>query len=1193
MKRKLVTVDGNMAATNVAFKVSEVIAIYPITPASTMGELVDEWASNGQKNLWNIIPRVQEMQSEGGVAGVVHGALLSGSLATTFTASQGLLLMIPNMYKIAGELTPAVIHVAARSIATHALSIFGDQSDVMAARMTGFAFLTSNSVQEAQDMALIAHSATLESRIPFVHFFDGFRTSHEVSKIEQLTDDDIRSMINYDRILEHRQRAVSPDHPELKGSSQNPDVFFQSREAVNKFYQDCPQIVQDAMDEFGKMTGRQYKLFDYYGPKDAERVIVIMGSGAQACQTTVDHLVEDGEKVGVLNVRLFRPFANEFLVEALPKTTKSIAVLDRTKEPGGAGEPLYLDVLQAIYAPSQVKKFDQPPIVIGGRYGLSSKEFNPAMVKAIYDELKKDEPMNSFSVGIEDDVTHKSLRIDESFILEDLDGVRAIFYGLGSDGTVGANKNSIKIIGENTDNHAQGYFVYDSKKAGSITISHLRFGEKEIHMPYLIEQASFVACHGFQFVERFDVLEKLEEGGVFLLNAPYPKSQVWDKLPKSIQQEMIEKKVKFYVIDAYKVAKHSDLGRRINTIMQTCFFAISGVLPKDEAIVAIKDAIKKAYGKKGEKVVQKNFAAVDHTLENLHQVEFTSEITSKIDKMPAVPATAPEFVQKVVGRMLELKGDTLPVSALPVDGSFPVGTAAWEKRNLTLEIPVWEEDMCIQCGKCIAICPHAVIRTKVYDAKCLEKAPQTFKASDAKDRDLKGGKYTIQIAPEDCTGCSLCVEICPVKSKTDPDFKALNMRDQLPIKETEKENWDFFQGITSIDRLKVNQTTLRGIQFLKPLFEFSGACAGCGETPYIKLLTQLFGDRILVANATGCSSIFGGNLPTTPWTKNKKGRGPGWANSLFEDNAEFGLGFKLSIDQQELFALQLIKQLEPEIGTDLVKDLVEAEQRDEADIFNQRERVDILKEKLKTIDAPEVKQLKGVVDALVRKDVWIIGGDGWAYDIGFGGLDHILASGENVNILVLDTEVYSNTGGQQSKSTPRAAVAKFASAGKSLPKKDLARIAMSYGHVYVATVAIGAKDEHTLKCILEAQKYEGTSLIIAYSSCIAQGIDLTKDFLTGHKLAVSSGYWPLYRYNPALIVEGENPFSLDCPKPKISFEEYAKTENRFRVLQQSDPKRAKMLIELAQKDIDDRWMYLEGLKAWTTPEKIKETVKIP
>ena len=1183
MKRLQVTIDGNEAASYVAYHLNEVLAIYPITPSSAMGEKVDEWASAGKKNIWGIVPVVQEMQSEGGAAGTVHGALQAGALTSTFTASQGLLLMIPNMYKIAGELTACVFHVAARSIAAHALSIFGDQADVMAARSTGFAILAAASVQEAHDMALISHAATLEARVPFIHFFDGFRTSHEIAKIEQLSLEDIRSMIDDDLVLEHRQRALRPDNPVMRGSAQNPDVFFQAREAINPFYEACPDVVQKAMDKFAKLTGRQYHLFDYYGPQDAERIIVIMGSGAEACQDTVDRLVKEGEKVGVLKVRLFRPFRVELLVAVLPKTTKVISVLDRTKEPGSSGEPLYLDVANALLETAKAGKFSQLPTLVGGRYGLSSKEFTPAMIKGVFDEMKKETPKNHFTIGINDDVSHTSLEYDENFTIENEKGVRAIFYGLGSDGTVSANKSSIKIIGENTPNYAQGYFVYDSKKAGSVTVSHLRFGPNPIHSTYLVSRASFIGCHAFGFLEKYDVLEKLDEGGVFLLNSPFSQEDVWDKIPKDVQKQIIDKKIKFYAIDAYKVAKDSGLGRRINTIMQTCFFAISGVLPKDEAIASIKESIKKVYSKKGEKVVQMNYDAVDHTLEHLHEIKITAQVTSSVEKPAIISSKAPAYVRDVVSKMLTQCGDQLPVSAMPADGTFPVGTAAWEKRNITQEIPVWEKDLCIQCGKCIVICPHAVIRTKIYEPACLEKAPETFKSTDIRDKELAGSKYTIQVAPEDCTGCNLCVEICPVKSKTDPTLKAVNMRSQPPLREKEKENWDFFVNLPEIDRNRLKKTSVRGIQSLEPLFEFSGACAGCGETPYIKVVTQLFGDRSLVANATGCSSIYGGNLPTTPWTKNKEGRGPAWSNSLFEDNAEFGLGFRLTADKHADLASMLVKKMESVIGTELVEALITAEQNDEPAIFEQRKRVALLKDKIKEDKSSEAKNLRSVADYLVKKDVWIIGGDGWAYDIGFGGLDHVIATGANVNILVLDTEVYSNTGGQASKATPRAGVAKFAVSGKAAAKKDLARIAMTYNNVYVAQIAIGAKDEQSLRALIEAERYNGPSVIIAYSSCIAHGINLSYS-LDGQKLAVASGYWPLFRYNPDLIAQGQNPFKLDSAAPKIPFIDFAKTENRFNILYKNNPEHVEELLKQSQEDIDVRWKFYKNLADQPAPE---------
>ncbi len=1182
MPRKQVTIDGNDAASYIAYQTNEVIAIYPITPSSPMGEKADEWAAAGKKNIWGTVPAVQEMQSEGGAAGTIHGALQTGALATTFTASQGLLLMIPNMYKISGELTATVFHVAARTIAAQALSIFGDQSDVMAARSTGFAMLASANVQEVMDLALIAQAATLESRIPFLHFFDGFRTSHEISKVEQLTVEDIRHMISDDLVLAHRARALSPDHPVLRGTSQNPDVFFQSREAANPYYTACPGIVQKTMDKFAQLTGRQYKLFDYYGPKDAERIIVIMGSGAEACQDTVDRLVKSGEKVGLLKVRLYRPFVVKNFIDALPATAKVLAVMDRTKEPGSAGEPLYLDVVNAIFETARDKKFSQMLQVIGGRYGLSSKEFTPAMIKAVFDEMKKNDPKNHFTVGINDDLSKTSLDYDESFTIESDQGVRAIFYGLGSDGTVSANKSSIKIIGEHTPNYAQGYFVYDSKKAGSMTVSHLRFGPKPIHSTYLVSRANFVGCHTFSFLERYDVLEKLDPKGVFLLNSPFGPEEVWDHIPQEVQQQIIDNEIQFYVIDAYTVARETGMGVRINTIMQTCFFAISGVLPRDEAIEAIKESIQKTYGKAGEEVILKNFHAVDQTVAHLHKVKVPAKADGSIRRPAVVSAQAPVFVREVTSRMIAQKGDQIPVSALPVDGTYPMGTTKWEKRNISQEIPVWDQNICIQCGKCVAVCPHAVIRTKVYDPKCLEKAPAAFKAVDAKDRELSGLKYTIQVAPEDCTGCALCVDVCPVKNKTETRLKAVNMSPQAPIKDQERKNWDFFLNLPEMDRQRIKSTTIRGIQALEPLFEFSGACAGCGETPYIKIMTQLFGDRAVIANATGCSSIYGGNLPTTPWAANREGRGPAWSNSLFEDNAEFGLGFRLTIDKQKEFACELVKTMEPVLGTELVESLIKAEQRDEADIFEQRKRVEILKGKIKGLKTLEAKHLLSLADMLVKKSVWIIGGDGWAYDIGFGGLDHVLASGKDVNILVLDTEVYSNTGGQASKATPRGAVAKFAAAGKSFPKKDLARMVMTYGHVYVANVALGAKDENTLRAFIEAERYQGPSLIIAYSSCIAHGINMT-DSLQDQKAAVMTGYWPLFRYNPQLEKEGKNPFILDSSAPQIPFKEYTYRQNRFKILTKTDPQRAKELEEFSQQDIYDRWKIYEKMASAPTP----------
>ncbi len=1178
MKRRMVTIDGNEAAAYVAHKTNEVIAIYPITPSSPMGEWADEWSAKGQKNIWGTVPVVVEMQSEGGAAGAVHGALQTGGLTTTFTASQGLLLMIPNMYKIAGELNSTVFHVSARTLSTHALSIFGDHSDVMATRQTGFALLASNSVQEVMDFALIAQASTLKSRVPFLHFFDGFRTSHEVQKIEQLTEEDMHAMIPYELVEAHRQRAMTPDRPVLRGTAQNPDHFFQARERVNPYYLACPDIVQKTMDEFARIVGRQYHLFDYVGHPDAERIIVLMGSGAETVHETVEYLVERGEKVGVIKVRLYRPFSVKHFIQALPKTVKRIAVLDRTKEPGAAGEPLYIDVVNAIneaYAEGFLPT-EGLPRVVGGRYGLSSKEFTPAMVKGVFDELNKDNPKNHFTVGIYDDVTHTSIDYDPSFSTENPHSIRAMFYGLGADGTVSANKNSIKIIGEETDNYAQGYFVYDSKKSGAMTVSHLRFGPDPIHSTYLISKANFLACHQFVFLEKLDILKYAEEGAVFLLNAPYPPEEVWDHLPRRVQEQIIEKKLKFYAIDAYKVAKETGMGVRINTIMQTCFFAISGILPRDEAIAKIKEAIRKTYGSKGEDVVQKNFHAVDQTLANLKEVKYPDHPTSKKEIPPIVSEKAPDFVKNVLAKIMAGEGDSLPVSAFPEDGTFPTGTAQWEKRNIALEIPVWDEKLCIQCGKCVMACPHSTIRAKVYDPKYLEEAPPTFKSADYRGKEYAGMKYTIQIAPEDCTGCALCVDVCPVKDKTDTSRKALNMAPQIPLREQERENWDFFLSIPDADRRSVRIETVKGAQFLRPLFEFSGACAGCGETPYVRLLTQLFGDRALIANATGCSSIYGGNLPTTPYTVDDNGRGPTWNNSLFEDNAEFGLGFRLSLDKHMEFAKELLVKLAPQIGDGLVDAILNARQRSEAEIHEQRQRVEELKKKLKEINSPEAKQLLGLADYLVRKSVWIVGGDGWAYDIGYGGLDHVLAMGRDVNLLVLDTEVYSNTGGQMSKATPMGAVAKFAAGGKPKPKKDLALMAMTYGYVYVAKVAMGANDQQTLRAFLEADAYEGPSLIIAYSHCIAHGIDMAKG-MRNQEAAVKSGYWPLFRFNPALLAEGKNPLKIDSKAPSIALQDYIMMETRYRMLTRFNPERAKMLMEAAQKDVNMRWKLYQQL----------------
>ncbi|MBZ5550740.1 MAG: pyruvate:ferredoxin (flavodoxin) oxidoreductase [Acidobacteriia bacterium] len=1185
MKRKFKTMDANEAVAHVAYRVNEVIAIYPITPSSNMGEWADQWASEGLVNIWGTVPQVTEMQSEGGASGAVHGALQTGALATTFTASQGLLLMIPNMNKIAGELTPTAFHVSARTVATHALSIFGDHSDVMFCRTTGFAMLCSNSVQEAMDLALIAHAASLETRIPFLHFFDGFRTSHEVNKIEMLHDDDLRALINMDRVFEHRQRALSPERPVLRGTAQNPDVFFQIRETINPFYDACPEKVQAVMDKFAQVVGRGYRLFDYVGAPDAERVIVMMGSGAEAAHETVEALTARGEKVGLLKVRLYRPFSVKHFLAALPATVKKIAVLDRCKEAGAAGEPLYLDVVNALH---EGKRSGQ---VVGGRYGLSSKEFTPAMVKATYDNLSQPSPKAHFTVGIHDDVGHTSLDYDPSFSTEPDSVIRAMFYGLGADGTVGANKNSIKIIGENTDNYAQGYFVYDSKKSGAVTVSHLRFGPKPIRSTYLVSKANFIACHQWIFLERYDMLSALVDGGTFLLNSPFGPEEIWDKLPRLVQQQLIAKKARFFVIDGYQVARDTGMGSRMNTILQVCFFAISKVLPGDEAIEAIRKSIRDTYGRKGEEIVQKNMKAVDETLAHLHEVTVPAQVTSTLEIPAPFPASAPDFDRNVLGTIYENRGDELPVSVFPVDGTFPTGTAKWEKRNLALEIPVWDTKICIQCGKCAMVCPHSVIRIKVFDSRQLDGAPATFKSTEARDKEWAGLKYSIQVAPEDCTGCAICVDVCPVKNKQETRLKALNMAPQPPLRLPERDNWDFFLKIPELDRRKIKVGTIRQQQVQEPLFEFSGACSGCGETPYLKLLSQLFGDRALVANATGCSSIYGGNLPTTPWAKNAEGRGPAWSNSLFEDNAEFGLGFRLSIDKQTEFARELLKRVSGSIGQEFVDSLLNSPQKDEADIYEQRQRVVELKEKLKQVTTPEAKQLLVLADMLVKKSVWIVGGDGWAYDIGYGGLDHVLASGKNVNLLVLDTEVYSNTGGQQSKATPRAAVAKFAAGGKPGGKKDLGLMAMAYGNVYVASVAMGAKDEHTLKAFLEAEAYDGPSIIIAYAHCIAHGIDMTTG-LQDQKVAVDSGQWLLYRYNPERVLANENPLVLDSRTPTRKVQDYMLMETRFKMLTKSKPEDAKRLWAEAQHDAEVRYKFYEYL-ATRKPSTLPAETPVP
>lgn len=1165
------TLDANEAVAQVAHRINEVIAIYPITPSTSMGELSDQWSAEGKTNLWGAVPLVAEMQAEGGAAGAVHGALQSGSLVTTFTASQGLLLMIPNMLKIAGELTAFTMHVAARSLAAQALSIYGDHSDVMAVRNTGFALLASGGVQEAQDFALIAQAASLKTRVPFLHFFDGFRTSHEINKIMPLGDDVMRALMDDDAIQAHRDRGLNPDRPVMRGTAQNPDVYFQARETVNPFYDACPGVVQAAMDQFAALTGRQYKLFDYVGAPDAERVVVLMGSGAETAAETVKHLVAQGEKVGAVIVRLYRPWDASLMVAALPATVKAVAVLDRTKEPGASGEPLYLDVVTAL------AESDRPmPKVIGGRYGLSSKEFTPGMVKAVLDELSKPKPKNHFTIGIIDDVTHTSIDYDADFRILPGNVVQAVFFGLGSDGTVGANKNSIKIIGEDTPNHAQGFFYYDSKKSGSMTVSHLRFGPEPIRAPYLIRDASFVACHQFSFMERYDVLGMARPGATFLLNSPFSVDEVWDALPKTVQETMIAKRVKFYVIDAVKVAEETGMGRRINTVMQVCFFALSNVLPREEAIDAIKTAIEKTYGKRGEEVVQRNFAAVDASLENMHEVKVPAAVSSALAMAEAVPAHAPAFVQAVTAEIIRGRGDLLPVSQMPIDGTYPTGTTQYEKRNIAAEIPVWDMDVCIQCGKCVFACPHAVIRQKVYDPALLKDAPPTFKATSARFKEYPDMMYTLQVAPEDCTGCALCVEVCPAKNKSAAKLKAINMTDQIPLREPERANWEYFLNLPELDRTTVPMNTVKHSQLLLPLFEFSGACAGCGETPYLKLLTQLFGDRLVVANATGCSSIYGGNLPTTPWAKNADGRGPAWSNSLFEDNAEFGFGMRLAWDQREEEARVLLDKLSAQIGdAQLVRDVLTADQHDEAGLQAQRARVDVLKSKLAGIGSADAKRMLSLTDAMVKKSVWVVGGDGWAYDIGYGGLDHVLASGRNVNVLVMDTEVYSNTGGQMSKATPRGAVAKFAAAGKPMAKKDLAMLSVSYGNIYVARVAMGASDAQTIKAILEAEAYDGPSIVIAYTHCIAHGYDLRYGF-EQQKAAVRSGHWPLFRYDPRLVGTDHNPFQLDSKAPDMPLRDYIYREGRYRMLQQSDPDAAARLLKEAEGDVKTRWqLYMD------------------
>ncbi|HWI62093.1 MAG TPA: pyruvate:ferredoxin (flavodoxin) oxidoreductase [Symbiobacteriaceae bacterium] len=1177
MPRKLICVDGNEAAGYVAYKTNEVIAIYPITPSSNMGELADDYAAQGKKNIWNTVPLVYEMQSEGGAAGAIHGSLQSGALSTTFTASQGLLLMIPNMFKIAGELTSTVFHVAARTIATQAISIYGDHSDVMSTRSCGWAMMASNNPQEVMDFALIAQASTLKARVPFMHFFDGFRTSHEVNKVELLDDADIKALISDDLVREHRARGLSPERDQMRGILMNTDTFFQARESVNKYYQATPEIVQGYMNQLAAQVGRQYHLFDYVGAPDAERVIILMGSGCGAAEEAVNALVAKGEKVGMIKVRLFRPFSAKHLLAAIPATAKVVAALDRTKEPGSQGEPLYADVMTAISEAVADGVLAVMPRVVGGRYAVGGKEFTPAMVKGIFDELKNAKPKNHFTVGIEDDVTNLSLPYDASFDTEPADVVRALFWGLGADGTVGANKNSIKIIGEETDNFAQGFFCYDSKKSGSYTVSHLRFGPKPINSTYLISQASFVAVHQWVFLEKYPVFNAVGKGATVLLNSPYGPEEVWNKIPKALQQILVEKQAKLFVIDAYKVARETGMGGRINTIMQTCFFAISGVLPREQAIAQIKKAIYKTYGKRGQDVVEKNYAAVDATLADLFEVTVPGTLTGA-DLPPTISPAAPQFLQDVTAEIMAGRGDLLPVSALPPDGTYPRGTTKWEKRNIAQEVPVWDNDLCIQCGKCVLVCPHAAIRSAIFDPAALENAPEGFLSAKPSWKEFADKKYTLQVAVEDCTGCALCVEVCPAKAKADPSHKAINMEAQMPLREQGVKHWEFFLGLKDTTPADfISFSNVKNVQLAEPLFEFSGACSGCGETPYVKLATQLFGDRMMVANATGCSSVYGGSLPTTPWTQNDCGRGPAWSNSLFEDNAEFGLGMRLSIDKMTEQAQEYVKALAAQIGETLAAELLNADQSTDKGVNAQRARVEALKAKLAGIDTEEAKHLFLLADNLVKRSVWIMGGDGWAYDIGYGGLDHVIASGKNVNILVLDTEVYSNTGGQASKATPRGAVARFAAGGKAKGKKDLGQIAMTYGDVYVAQVAMGASDAQTMKAFMEADAYPGVSIIIAYSHCVAHGIADMSQGLNQQKLATECGHWPLYRFNPMLTLEGKNPLSLDSKAPKIAVKEYAYGETRYKMLEKANPEVAARLMAEANEEAQARWKKLEAL----------------
>ncbi|MBN1392067.1 MAG: pyruvate:ferredoxin (flavodoxin) oxidoreductase [Sedimentisphaerales bacterium] len=1185
--RKMVTIDGNTAVAHVAHATNEVIAIYPITPSSSMGEIADAKTAKGETNIWGTVPSITEMQSEGGAAGAVHGALTAGALTTTFTASQGLLLMIPDMYKIAGELLPTVFHISARSLATHALSIFGDHSDVMACRQIGWGMLSSNGIQEVMDFALIAQQATLASRVPFLHFFDGFRTSHEIQKVEELTYDDMRAMIDERKVAAARARALTPDKPMIAGTAQNPDVYFQGREVVNKFYEATPEIVQETMNKFAKLVGRQYHLFDYVGATDAEKVIVIMGSGAETVHETAEYLASKGQKVGVVKVRLFRPFSSSDFVNALPKTVKKIAVLDRTKEPGAIGEPLYMDIRTAIGEAMAKKRtaFKEYPVIVGGRYGLGSKEFTPAMVKAVFDNLDANEPKNGFTVGIIDDVSMTSLDVDESFVLPSEGIYTAMFYGLGSDGTVGANHNSIQIIGQQTDNNAQGYFVYDSKKAGAITISHLRFGNKPIRRPYLITRADFIACHNPSFPEKYDMLSSAKEGATFLMTSMHPADKVWDTLPQEMQKQIIDKKLKFYVIDAISLAQEIGLGARINTIMQVAFFKISNIIPIEQAVEAIKAAIQKSYGRKGEKIVNMNNAAVDGALAKVYEVKVPNKVTSKIRMRDVVPNDAPAFVKDVTAEIMALRGDKLPTSKFPIDGKWPTGTTKYEKRNIAVNIPVWEPQVCIQCGTCSLVCPHGTIRLKAYDKKYLDKAPKTFKSADAKGKEFAGMKATIQIAPEDCTGCGVCVRMCPAQekdaNKQPTGRKAINMSLQEPLRAQERENYAYFLSIPNTDPKLFKRESVKGSQLIMPLFEYSGACAGCGETPYVKLLTQLFGDRAMIGNATGCSSIYGGNLPTTPYTTREDGRGPIWSNSLFEDIAEFAMGMRLTVDKFKQQAMELLDTaakkncVEAALANEINAAVVANDPSQEA-IETQRVRVAKLKEQCKKSDCPECKRLITLADYLVRKSVWALGGDGWAYDIGYGGLDHVLASGIDINVLVLDTEVYSNTGGQMSKSTPRAAVAKFAAGGKPMPKKDMGLLAMTYGNIYVAKVAMGANTNQTVKAFIEAESYPGPSLIIAYTQCINHGIDMVTGY-EEQKRAVACGHWPLYRFDPRLKAEGKNPLQLDSKAPTLTFEEYAYGENRYRTLKQSKPEAAAELIKLANSDAAQRYALMEQL----------------